>query len=93
MILISLDFLEQYGMQIKKIMLTRGYVIFILLTTILSALLMYFVLRHQNTLIVPGKYAVPYHLWIIISVIYFYITIVFIPVSYKVFFAKRIENV
>jgi hypothetical protein len=93
MILITLDFIEQHHAEIKAIVFRRSYAIFVFIAILLCGVLMYFVLKHQNTLIVPGKYAVPYHLWIIISVIYIAITIIFVPVLFKVFLLKKTKNV
>jgi hypothetical protein len=93
MILIGLDFLEQYGVEMKNIMATTRYLVFIFFATVLCAVVMFFTFKYQDVLIVPGKYAVPYHLWIIVSVIYFNITIIFAPVSVKLFLSRRIENV
>ena len=83
-IVMAAGFLESYGTQIKEMILTKGYMTFIFSAMIVCAILMHFILKYQSVLIVPGKYAVPYHLWIIISVIYLCITIIFIPVSVKI---------
>jgi hypothetical protein len=85
MILITLDFLERHMAEIKVGLFKPSYLIFIALTIMSGGILMYFVLRHQKELIVPGKYNVPYHLWIIVSMVYICITIIFVPISFRIF--------
>jgi hypothetical protein len=92
MILITLDFLESHIREMKSTIFKSGYLIFAAVTILISGVLMYVALKYQNKLIVPGKYAVPYHLWIVISVIYICITIIFVPVSLKVFSLKKIKD-
>ncbi len=90
MILITLDFVEQYGDRMKVLVLTKKYLLYIFLITVVCVVITLFTLKYQPRLIVPGKYRVPYHLWIIISMIYIYITLIFVPVSFKVRGSKRI---
>jgi hypothetical protein len=92
MILITLDFIEQYVQEIKSIVFKNGYLLFIAITVLLCNLLMYVLLKHQANFIEPGKYNVPYHLWIIISVIYIGITVIFTPVLFKIFLLKKTSN-
>jgi hypothetical protein len=89
MILITLDFFELHSKEIRSMLFKNGYLAFVAITVLLCGVLMYVVLKHQATLIVPGKFNVPYHLWIIISVVYICITIIFVPVLFKVFSLKK----
>jgi hypothetical protein len=92
MILITLDFLETHGTEFKSVVFKNGYLLFVAVTILLCGVLMYFLLKYQTTFIVPGKYNVPYHLWIIVSVVYICITIIFLPVLFKVFALKKTTN-
>jgi hypothetical protein len=89
MIMITLDFLEKHLREIKTGVLKIGYLIFIAACILASAVLMYVVLKHQKEIIVPGKYNIPYHLWIIVSVIYICITLIFMPISFRIFSLNR----
>jgi hypothetical protein len=93
MILITLDFLERNMDAFKVIVFKKGYLAFAVIVVALCALLMVIVLKHQEKLIIPGKYNVPYHLWIVVSVIYICITVIFTPVSWKIYLLNKKRDV
>ncbi|HEY8934172.1 MAG TPA: hypothetical protein VIM65_03095 [Cyclobacteriaceae bacterium] len=88
-IVISLTYFEKYSDDIFKIIRSGSYVIFVVLCLVGAGCLLFFTLKYQQVLIKPGRYKIPYHLWIIISVIYFTISLVLMPAFVKVFLKNK----
>jgi len=78
-IIITLDYIERNRTSIYNMLQNKKYWMYGGVCFIISGILMYFVLRYQDMLIVPGKYAVPYDLWIILSVCYIFILLLSLP--------------
>lgn len=79
MIIITLDYLQKNQGHVYSLIQNQKYRVYAVACAATAGLLMYFVLRYQEKLIVPGKYAVPYDLWIILSVCYIFILLLSLP--------------
>jgi len=88
-IIISLVYIEKHGNDIYEMIRSRNYLIFIVLCLAGAGYLLSIILKYQQDLIKPGKYNIPYHLWIVISVIYFTVSLVLLPALTKVFFKDK----
>jgi hypothetical protein len=89
MIVFFLDCLRSYGGKFSMTLATRNYRIFAAIAFVFCAALMYFVLTFREKLIEPGKYAVPYDQWVIFSVCYIFIMLLFIPHVFAIFSLKK----
>lgn len=89
MIVLFLDCLRRYQSDIQKIFAAASFKLYALLVIISCSAILFFVLKYQDKIIVPGKWAVPYSLWIVCAVFYILCTALFFPVVFKVFSLKR----
>jgi hypothetical protein len=89
MIIIFLDFIRNYNSSLKITLGTRNYWMFCSIAFLVCASVLILALQNREKLIVPGKYAVPYDQWIILSVCYIFILLLFLPHSMKIFSLKK----
>lgn len=83
-IIIFLDFIRIYMPVLTSNFKSGRYRLYASGVVALCAVLLYFILQHREKLIVPGKYNVPYEQWIIFSVFYILVVLLFLPVSASV---------
>ncbi len=83
-VIIALDYIERHWLEIKDILLRKSYLLFVTAGFIFSAIALYGVLKYRDKIIVPGKYAVPYDLWVVCSVCYIFIFFCLVPLVFTV---------
>jgi hypothetical protein len=80
-IVLAIDFLSERQMRIIAITKHKSYWIFSIASLAFCGIILYVFLHYQERIIVPGKFAVPYHIWIISSVCYIFILLLFLPIT------------
>ena len=89
MIILFLDCYRNYRDHFRVTAGTRNYWIFAAGSLLFCTGSLYLLLRNREDLIVPGKYAVPYDQWIIFSVCYIFVFLLFVPHLLTIFSLKR----
>lgn len=79
MIIPFLVCIERFGNKLKLLAGTKNYRWYAVTTSVVCGVLLYYVLVNREKFIPPGKYAVPYDQWVIVSVCYIFVTLLFIP--------------
>jgi hypothetical protein len=85
----ALNWTINYEAQIKAQVVKSTSIIFGVMVFVAAAIAVYFVLRFQNKLLVPGKYEIPYSIWIIFSGVYFGFLLFFAPAIVKVLLGRK----
>jgi hypothetical protein len=80
-IIITIDFIGKRKSWIISIIKKTWYRFFFLGCAIFCGIILFIFLHYQERIIIPGKFAVPYHLWIISSVCYIFILLLFLPIT------------
>lgn len=88
-IVLTMDFIRRNKATMQEIVQTTYYKVFALFSLVFCAMMLVVFLRFQEKIIVPGKFNVPYHLWIIFSFCYIFIVMLFLPLSIKIFSLKK----
>src|SRR5690606_9120635 len=88
-IVIFLDFIRNNAPVFQSYIQRRGYWLYAAFAFLLCAVLAFFVVLNRDKLITPGKWAVPYDLWIVITLIYVFAMMVFLPPTIKVLLLKK----
>jgi hypothetical protein len=89
MIVLFLDCYRNYRDLFRMTAGTRNYRLFAAASLVFCVAALYLLLRNRENLIVPGKYAVPYDQWIIFSVCYILVFLLFVPHLFTIFSLKR----
>jgi hypothetical protein len=89
MIIIFLDFIRENTGSIMLVMSRKGYWWYVLGCLAFCVVLLVVVSFYRERIIVPGKWAVPYEQWIVLSICYFFILLLFLPVTLRVYSIKR----
>ncbi len=88
-VVIFLDFIRNNAPVFQSYIRRRGYWLYAALSFVLCVVLAYFVVVNRDKLITPGKWAVPYDLWIVVTLIYVFAIMVFTPPTIKVLLLKK----
>jgi hypothetical protein len=89
MVIFFLDCIRNYSVPIMNTFGTKYYWLYAAGAFIFCGILLYFTLRNREDIIEPGKYAVPYDQWIIFSVCYIFVLLLFIPHLFTIVSQKR----
>ncbi len=92
MVIFFLDILRGNRVQFRNVAGTKNYLAYGVACGALCAALLWLALHNRESLITPGKYAVPYDQWIVFSVFYVFILLLFIPPLVKIFFSKDVTR-
>jgi hypothetical protein len=79
MILFFLDCFQNYRSQLETKLRMPSYWVFAGLSLVGCGMLLYVVLSNREKLIPSGKFAVPYDQWVISSICYIFILLLFVP--------------
>ena len=91
-IIIFIDFLWKNSDTIKTAMDSKFYWLYALLAAGFCAAVLYVISMYQERIIVPGKYNVPYDQWIVVTVVYFFLVLLFLPFCIKVLTLKKVAK-
>jgi hypothetical protein len=79
-IVIFIDFVRTNIGLFKTSLTQKSFWMYAVLVLIFCSFLIYVVMLNWQRFIVPGKFKVPYELWIIVSIGYLFITLLLVPV-------------
>lgn len=88
-VVILLDFIRNNEPVFQSYLKRSGYWIYAGITLAVCAGLAYAVVVNRDKLITPGKWAVPYDLWIVVTLIYVFAMMVFLPPAIKVLLLRK----
>ena len=91
-IVIFVDFIWKNMDAIRTAMEARFYWLYALIASGFCAAVLYVISKYSERIIVPGKYNVPYDQWIVITVVYFFLLLLFLPLCIKVLTLKKITK-
>jgi hypothetical protein len=80
-IVLTIDFISEKRGQIAEVLTRKWYWFFSFTSAVLCGIILFIFLHYQEHIIVPGKFAVPYHIWIISSVCYIFILLLSLPIT------------
>jgi hypothetical protein len=89
MIVISLNFWKNYSSCIISSIQTRWFAAYSLFLVTLCAGILVVTLDHRETLIPPGRFAVPYDQWVFAAIVYLLFFLASIPLAFKVYQLKK----
>lgn len=89
MIVIALTVYREYAGVIAEVRQHRAYVLYTRLVTVGSVIGLGLLLKYQEKIITPGRYAVPYYLWITVSVVYIMLLLWAVPPVYRILSKSR----
>lgn len=92
MIILFLDFLRNNEQQIKSSVRDRSFWIFAAGTFVLIVFIALVALKYEDDLFDEGGWPIPYRKWIIISTGYIFLTVLFLPIAFRVFAEKKSAN-
>jgi hypothetical protein len=89
MIVFFLQYCRNFNAEIRTIAGTKNYWLYAGISFVLCAMVSYMVVEHSEKIIPPGRYAVPYDQWIIFTVIYIFMVLLFLPHAWRTFMQIR----
>jgi hypothetical protein len=82
-IVISVDFVRSNIGLFKKALAEKSYRIYSIASLVFCLAIVYVIMLNWQRLIVPGKFRVPYEVWILASSVYMLVILLFLPVSLR----------
>jgi len=91
-IVIFVDFLWKNMETIRAGLQVKFYWIYAIIACGFCAAVLYVISKYSERIIIPGKYNVPYDQWIVITVVYAFLLLLFLPLCIKVLTLKKITK-
>ncbi len=89
-IMIALHVLRMYQNRISAALQHKKYQVYLLINVLVFGVACIYLVQHYQQFLDPSRYAIPFQVWIVATFVYVLITVLFIPLYYKIFTRRTI---